>query len=435
VFAFKIITFGCKVNQYESAYLGEKLKAENWAEATADQEANVYIINTCIVTERAAFQSRQAVRRAIRANPQAKIAVTGCYAQAYEEELARMPGIHLLFGNAHKSELPAAILRLMNGEQTSGRVTCFENKAAFDFMPIRGFLDHTRAFLKIQDGCESYCSYCIVPYARGPLRSLEPEKVLDNLQALAEEGYREVVLTGIHLGKYGYDLGIRSNLTELLKRIGKEKFPMRVRLSSLEPQEIHEDLIEMLATEEWLCRHLHIPLQSGDDHILKKMNRHYTAREFSDLIENIQAKVPLAAIGVDVMVGFPGETEAFHQNTLGLIKGLPVSYLHVFPFSKRPGTPAAQFPGLIDPQTMKQRAEAIRTLGLEKKRFFYRSCIGREFLVLAEGWQAKSKTLIKGWSDNYLSITFRSDSLVHNQWVKVVTEELKGDVLLGLVKE
>lgn len=432
---FKIITFGCKVNQYESAYIDEKLKEEKWMEAEADQAADVYIINTCIVTERAAFQSRQAVRRARRANPQAKIAVTGCYAQAYEQELKSIPGIDLLSGNVSKSEVPGAVVKLMQDEQTLCRVSAFVKKTAFDFMPIRSFLDRTRAFLKIQDGCESYCSYCIVPYARGPLRSLEPEKIIANLQALAQEGYREVVLTGIHLGKYGSDLGSRMSLLDLLKRIGDEKLPLRVRLSSLEPQEVHESLIEMVATENWLCRHLHIPLQSGDDQILKKMNRHYTARAFAGLIESIHIKIPPAAIGVDVMVGFPGETETFHQNTLALIKDLPVSYLHVFPFSKRKGTPAATFPDPVDPETMKKRAEAIRNVGLEKKRIFYQSCLNQEFMVLAEGWQAKSKTMIKGWTDNYLPITFRSDALVHNQWVKVVTEEVDGEALRGRVKE
>ena len=432
---FKIITFGCKVNQYESAYIGETLKAEKWVEAETDQAADVCVINTCIVTERAAFQSRQAVRRARRVNPQVKIVVTGCYAQAYEQELTSIPGIHLLSGNVGKSELPGTIIRLMNEEQIACRVPEFAKKTAFESMPIRGFLDRTRAFLKIQDGCESYCSYCIVPYARGPLRSLETEKVIQNLQALAQEGYREAVLTGIHLGKYGSDLASRMTLLGLLKRIGQEKLPLRIRLSSLEPQEVSEELIAMLASENWLCRHLHIPLQSGDDEILKKMNRHYTTRDFASLIERIRSQMPLAAIGVDVMVGFPGETEPFHQNTLALIKDLPVSYLHVFPFSKRKGTPAATFPDPIDPETMKKRAETIRSAGLEKKRLFYESCLNQEFLVLAEGWQAKSKTMIRGWSDNYLPITFRSDALVHNQWVKVVTEEVKGDVLTGKVKE
>ncbi|RPI79206.1 MAG: tRNA (N(6)-L-threonylcarbamoyladenosine(37)-C(2))-methylthiotransferase MtaB [Desulfobacteraceae bacterium] len=434
-YTFKIITFGCKVNQYESAYIGEKLKEHKWIEAEIDQPANVCIINTCIVTERAAFQSRQAVRRAQRANPHAKIAMTGCYAQVYEKELLTIPNIHLLSGNVGKAELPGAIVKLMDENQTVCGIPEFTKNTVFEPMPIRSFLDRTRAFLKIQDGCESYCSYCIVPYSRGPLRSLAPELVIQNLHALVREGYREVVLTGIHLGKYGSDRENRITLADLLTRIGNEKLSLRVRLSSLEPQEVSEELIAMMASENWLCRHLHIPLQSGDDTILKKMNRHYTTRDFASLIERIRSQMPLAAIGVDVMVGFPGETEPFHQNTLALIRDLPVSYLHVFPFSKRKGTPASAFPDPIAPETVKKRAETIRIIGLEKKRLFYESCLNREFRVLAEGWHAKSRNRIKGWSDNYLPIAFQSPFLVHNQWVQVVTEEVKGDVLTGKVKE
>ena len=359
---FKIITFGCKVNQYESAYIGEKLKEEKWMEAEADQAADVYIINTCIVTERAAFQSRQAVRRARRANPQAKIAVIGCYVQAYEQELTSIPGIHLLSGNVGKSELPGVIIRLMNEEQIACRVSAFVKKTAFDFMPIRGFLDRTRAFLKIQDGCESYCSYCIVPYARGPLRSLEPEKVITNMQALAQEGYREVVLTGIHLGKYGSDLGSRTTLPDLLKRIGDEKLPLRIRLSSLEPQEVHESLIEMMATENWLCRHLHVPLQSGDDQILKKMNRHYTAQQYKNLIKKIRQKIPGIKISTDIIVGFPGETKKQFQNTLKLCKEIKFNKAYIARYSLRPGTPAAKLKDNVSLQEKKHRWQILENL-------------------------------------------------------------------------
>ena len=336
--SFKIITLGCKVNQYESAGMRETLLNEGWLEACGHENAEITLVNTCIVTQRASTQSRQAVRRAIRENPAGKTAAVGCYAQVYPEELTKIEGLDLVIDNQSKGRLPG----LLNGRQgrSTGQVS--------EFQPIKRFLDRTRAFLKIQDGCQSFCTYCIVPFARGPLRSLAPSRVIQSLRSLSEEGYKEVVLTGIHLGKYGADLKQGMSLNGLLKNIGKSDLPLRIRLSSIEPNEIGREIIDMVASEDRLCRHFHVPLQSGDDQILKRMNRPYGAREFRELLESIHERIPLAAVGVDVMVGFPGENEGAFNNTYELIRDLPVSYLHVFPFSPRKGTAAADFPDQID---------------------------------------------------------------------------------------
>ena len=302
-------------------------------------------------------------------------------------------------------------------------------------MPVKTFLNRARAFLKIQDGCESFCSYCIVPFARGPLRSLEPQRVLDMLRSLSAHGYREVVLTGIHLGKYGIDLGQGMDLTGLLHLIGKEDFPLRIRLSSLEPNEVDEDLIGMVASETWICRHFHIPLQSGDATILERMNRDYTPRRFTKLIEKIYENIPEVAIGVDVMAGFPGEDQKAFDETFSLIKAMPVSYLHVFPFSPRKGTAAATFPSRVDQGIIKERAAALRSLGREKRRAFYGSCLGKPFETLVEGWHQKESKLMRGTTDNYIPVLFPTWEDLRGRLVTVVVEACDSEHPLGRMKE
>ncbi len=428
---FKIITLGCKVNQYESAYLEERLREAGWLKVSKEDQSDVTIINTCIVTNRASSQSRQAIQKAIKENPSGLIAAVGCYAQVFPEELSRISGIGLLAGNVEKGRLPDTLLKTKNSGGSHVFLADFKKNMPFEALPIKGFSDRTRAFLKIQDGCESFCSYCIVPFARGPLRSLQPYKVIRALQSLCDNDYKEVVLTGVHLGRYGADLKGSINLRGLLRMIGKESLPLRIRLSSLEPTEIDHDLIDMVASEEWICRHFHISLQSGDDLVLKKMNRHYTSRDFEGVVRYIRLKMPLAAIGVDIMAGFPGEGEAAYGNSYSLIRDLPVSYLHVFPFSPRKGTSAAGLPGRIGQDLIKKRALMLRELGREKREAFCRSCLGEELPVLAEGWHRQEEGMIKGFSDNYLSVVFRSSYLVRNRILKVRVEDVHDGTVIG----
>jgi threonylcarbamoyladenosine tRNA methylthiotransferase MtaB len=405
---FKIVTLGCKVNQYESAYLKEVLAREGWRQARGNEIPDMTIINTCIVTQRASHQSRQAIRKAIRENPRGRVAAVGCYAQVFPDELSSISGIDLIAGNMEKGVLPGFLLDGPHSKPGALLVKDFESHMPFEPLPIKRFPDRSRAYLKIQDGCESFCSYCIVPFARGPYRSLPPSRVLSMLETFSQEEYGEVVLTGIHLGKYGVDLEAGMNLTRLLRDIGKHGFPIRIRLSSLEPNEIDRELVEMVASQSWLCRHFHIPLQSGDDRVLGRMNRPYRARAFARLIETIHAMVPYPAIGVDVMSGFPDEDQAAHENTCSLIRDLPVSYLHVFPYSSRPGTAAADFDGPVHPDIIKERAAELRDLGKTKKDAFYESCLELEFLVLGERRHPQDKRVMEGRSDNYLPVLFES---------------------------
>ena len=427
---FKIITLGCKVNQYESAALKESLLGSGCSETSHGEDTDITIINTCIVTQRASYQSRQAIRKAQRENPSGLTAAIGCYAQVYPDELSSIEGIQLIAGNTVKDRLPDILL---GHKQEHNRLLSkdFKSDMPLQFLPIKGFLNRTRAFLKVQDGSHSFCSYCIVPFARGPLRSLDGASVIRALKSLSDEGYKEVVLTGIHLGKYGVDLKEAPDLKNLLRLIGKEGFPFRIRLSSIEPNEIDRELIEMMASEDWMCRHFHIPLQSGDDGILQKMNRTYTSQEFAGLIERIHETIPLAAIGVDTMAGFPGEDYRSFQNTFSLIQELPISYLHVFPYSPRKGTPASGFTGQDDGNVIKDRAGRLRSLGHEKRMDFYRSCIGKSFSILAEGWQSEENKMIKGLSDNYLPIAFPSPRRIKNRLVSVRIESLGEEGLIG----
>lgn len=428
---FKIITLGCKVNQFESASLKASLLDSDWSEASKNEEADVIVVNTCIVTKTASSQSRQAINKAVRENPSCVVAAVGCYAQVYPEELARIPAVNLIAGNAVKDRLPGMLKQGIDPDRQFIISEEFGEERAFGQLSLKGFPDRTRAFLKIQEGCQSFCSYCVVPFARGPLRSLKPSQALSMLEALSSEGYKEAVLTGIHLGKYGVDLKEGVTLEDLLYMIKREGFPLRIRLSSLEPNEIGEGLIEMMAAENWLCRHFHIPLQSGDNDILKGMNRQYTVQEFSKLTERIHRSIPLAAIGVDVITGFPGEDLRAFQETFSLVQDLPISYLHVFPFSSRRGTKAAGFSGHVDQESIKERAAQLRSLGQRKKEIFHRSCLGKEFLTLAEGWDSEEKKLMKGMTDNYLPAVFPSSRDLKNQLVAVVLESLEQGKVIG----
>jgi threonylcarbamoyladenosine tRNA methylthiotransferase MtaB len=428
---YKIITLGCKVNQYETASIQERLASEDYQPTENAIDADFIIVNTCIVTQRASYQSRQAIRRAIKENPLAKIAVVGCYPQVFPEELKKIEGIHFLAGNSDKAGIVDIITKPSPSELKPAAKDVIHKSQPFTIIPVKRFMDRTRAFLKVQDGCDSFCSYCIVPYARGTVKSMKQDDVIAAITTFAEEGYKEIVLTGIHLGKYGKDITGKSELVQLLKMIVKQAPSYRIRLSSLEPGEISDELIDMMATEPWLCSHFHIPLQSGDKGILKRMNRHYTPEDYQQLVSKIHEAIPDAAIGADIITGFPGEDEIAFNNSYSLINDSPISYLHVFPFSPRKGTPAAGFKDHVDTVIIKERAQRLRELGKSKKNRFYRSFIGKELTVLAEGWESEQDKAIKGLTDNYIKVVMPSLEPARNEFIRVTAERVHKDYLLG----
>jgi threonylcarbamoyladenosine tRNA methylthiotransferase MtaB len=432
---FRITTLGCKVNQCESDVIVEQLNSCDWSLALENEPSEICIINTCTVTQKASMQSRQAVRQAIRRNPSARIVVTGCYAQTEPEAIEKILGVDDIIGNADKHLICEMIRRNTNTALDQPLTICKDMQPEIDseFLPDGVADGRTRPFLKIQDGCNAFCTYCVVPYARGPSNSMPVENVLAGIQAFSNNGYREIVLTGIHLGHYGNDLIPQTCLSELLNRIDQLNLIPRVRLSSIEPLELADAIINLVAGSNRFCRHFHIPLQSGDDGILQKMKRPYTAKDFRELVTKIHDQLPDAAIGVDTLIGFPGETEAAFENTYALVKQLPVSYLHVFPFSSRPGTVAAKYPNKISAEVVKDRCERMRLLGNSKRADFYAQFIGQKMNVLVETTRHRPTGLLKGLTSNYIPILMDAHDGYQNKLVAVRAQEVMGDALWGTI--
>ena len=413
------ITLGCKVNQCESAALGHLIEAKGYVRSDDQGSPEVVIVNTCTVTGKAAMQSRQAIRQAIRRHPGARIIVTGCYAQTAPEELKAIEGVDLIIG--HDDKLRIAEL-LPKGDPGVASVPIVQRgnvqACGFSSMPSVALEDRTRAFLKIQDGCNTRCTYCIVPYARGRSRSMPEIDVLVHMHRLENKGIREVVLTGIHLGVYGADLNPRTSLAAILENILENTVIDRIRLSSIEPTEIDDRIIALAVQSRGrVCRHFHIPLQSGDNDTLRRMGRPYTREAFSNIVNRIHDRMPGAAIGVDVMAGFPGETEAAFSNTYQLLEALPVTYLHVFPYSPRKGTPAATYSDKVPESAAKERCRRLRDLGDRKRAAFHHAMIGQRLEVLSETGTDPETGRAMGLSDNYVPVAVVGEEVKENQMI------------------
>ena len=422
-----IVTLGCKTNQFESVAMGEQLAAAGYRQIEFADGADLVIVNTCTVTAATDAQSRNLIRRARRFNPQARVVVTGCYAQIDPQSLSQIPGVALVIGNQEKLQLLEALSSF--DETTKIQVADIRNSSLIEPLSLSGFDQRSRAFVQIQNGCDAFCSYCIIPYARGRSRSVPVVAIVEQLKKLAENGYPEIVLTGIHIGNYGQDLSPQVNLLYLLQQIEKSSFAGRLRLGSIEPTELPEKLYQYIAAADWICPHFHIPLQAGDDVVLQRMNRHYTTTFFADLIERIHQLQPDAAIGLDVITGFPGETDQQFEYTFHLLELLPFSHLHVFPFSRRSGTPAATMPDQLSGTIIKQRAAQLRQLGEEKLHNFSRRFIGSELDIVIEA--GESDGLRKGLSENYLSIAVPAENAKPGKMIRVKIFDLREDLLLG----
>jgi threonylcarbamoyladenosine tRNA methylthiotransferase MtaB len=406
-----IKTLGCKINQFESAAMREALAAAGYETVPFDQSADVYIINTCTVTAKSDVESRRLIRRAARINPASQVVVTGCYAQLAAGELADLPNVSLIIGNSEKRGI-VALLENLDGV-TKIQVSDIGTEASAQGLQLESFAEHTRAFLQIQNGCDSFCSYCIVPFARGRSRSVPFTEVLTGASKFATAGFQEVVLTGIHIGAYGLDLAPVRSLVELVRGVAADGFVKRLRIGSIEPNEVTAELISLMASSEVICPHLHIPLQSGSARVLQVMRRGYEPAFIKELVAKIVSEVCDCAIGFDVIAGFPGESEAEHAETMALIESLPIAYLHVFPYSSRPGTAAAALPGHLPPAVVKRRAEELRALGYRKKRHFAAGFIGRDLQVLAQG-DGRS-----GIARNYLQVQLDGETAISGEEVAV----------------
>jgi len=442
VATYHVENFGCRATQADGAAIERQLHERGLERAGAANQAEVVVLNTCTVTAAADHDARAAIRRIHRENPAAQILVTGCYAQRAPEELSAIPGVSLVVGNSHKHQLASFLpspashagfvpLAQIGAESNVivGDIFAHTELMAAPVFDVDSFAK-TRPNLKVQDGCNNRCSFCIIPYVRGKSRSLKLDDVLREVDALVAGGYREIVLSGINLGRWGRELTPRSNFAAMLRAILERTKIEKLRISSVEPMDWTNELIELVASSPRICKHAHVPLQSGSDRILRKMHRKYRPWHYADRIERIRRTMPDAAIGADVMVGFPGESDDDFEQTRALIERLPFTYLHVFTYSSRPGTLSAQMPEQVPIPVARERNHVLRELAAAKKRAFMQSMIGREVEAITlthfDGEHTEALT------DNYLKLYVRG---VHpaNRRIRVTVEALRQDAIVGSV--
>jgi threonylcarbamoyladenosine tRNA methylthiotransferase MtaB len=420
-------TLGCKLNFAESSAIGKQFRARGFTPVTLDQPADVVLINTCSVTERADRECRQLVRRALRHSPEAYVIVTGCYAQLQPQVIAEIPGVDLVLGTAEKLNLFDHVSSFRKESKVRTVVGPIREADTFSFATSAGFTDRTRAFLKVQDGCDFSCSFCTIPRARGISRSAGIPAVVQEARNIVSQGYKEIVLSGVNVGDYGKKVG--TSFLELLQELVKLDGLQRLRISSIEPNLVTAELLDFWLSNNIVCKHFHIPLQSGSNEILKRMRRRYRKEQYAELVLRIRSACPDACIGADVLSGFPGETDTLFEETYRFLQELPLSYIHPFTYSERPNTPAATFPSRVEPRVRFERTGMVRNLSLRKRLFFYESFVGRSVEVLFEHRQ--EGRLWSGLTDNYIKVMVESDLVLENQILPVMIESVSGDVCFG----
>lgn len=428
---FALSTLGCKVNSYESQAYVQGLLQLGYTEVDFKERADIYIINTCAVTNTAGSKSRQKIHQAIRTNPDAFVAVVGCYVQTSSQEISNIEGVDLILGSDGKARLAAEIDQAYKQRIHKNLVHEIKDVRVFEALPIHRFADHTRAFLKVQDGCNQFCSYCIIPYARGRERSLPMDSVIQTAKELVKNKHREIVLSGIHTGRYGHDLD--ANLTELLKRMLNEVDGLeRIRLSSIEMNELSDEFLELMKNNERIARHLHIPVQSASNNVLKAMHRPYTIEEFIHRIDEIRALMPDCSISTDIIVGFPNESEDDFNETLNNLQRINFSFMHVFPFSKRDGTVAASMPNQINGLVKKERAKLLNMRSKHDYALYQQSWIGSCVRVLFE---KQDGLIAMGHASQYFPVTVQTSQNVVNQCLNVMITGYENGMLLGVLEE
>ncbi len=436
VSAFYIENFGCRATQADGAAIERQLLERGLTRASTARQADLIVLNTCTVTAAADQDARAAIRRIQRDNPGCRVLVTGCYAQRAPQEVAALEGVHWVLGNSHKHEIGDVVC----GATTFVPISTIAGKAEVHVgdifahtellaAPVFGAgADKTRPNLKVQDGCDNRCSFCVIPAVRGHSRSLPVEEVLSQVRALVHAGYREVVVSGINLGRWGKDFGCPSGFASLLRAVLDGTEIDKLRVSSVEPMDWTPELIALVANSPRIAKHAHVPMQSGSDAVLRRMYRKYRPSHYEGKIRTIRAAMPDAAIGADVMVGFPGETDDEFEQTRRMIEELPFTYLHVFTYSSRPGTRAAAMPAQVPVQVARERNRILRELAADKKRRFMQAMVGRELeaITLADGGADATEAL----TDNYLKVRLRGRHGA-NQWVTALIDGVTGDELGG----
>ncbi len=419
---YYVETLGCKVNTYESEALKKLLDLNGYENSKNDDKPDVIIVNTCSVTSVSDQKCRQKIRSLIRKFPQAIMVVMGCYSQIDAKTIKDIAGVNIIVGTNNRHLIPQLIEQFLLNKQQINLVE--ENKRNFDYeeLEVSSYYENTRAYLKIQDGCDNFCSYCIIPYARGKMRSRPKEEVLKEVHSLLDNGFLEIVLTGIHTAGYGQDLE-NYNFTDLVKDIIKDKRLKRLRVSSIEESEVTKDFIDLMAHNDVLARHLHIPLQSGSENILKRMNRKYNKQQFLDKINYIRQCMPEIAITTDIIVGFPGETEEEFKETLDFAQKCNFAKIHVFPFSARRGTPADKMANQVSSIVKKNRVRELISLSNKLENQYQNQFVGQELGVIFETYDDNIK-MYKGHSSNYLLVYQKSDVDLHNKFLNVTYKKL-----------
>jgi threonylcarbamoyladenosine tRNA methylthiotransferase MtaB len=410
-------TLGCRLNQVESQEMRALVEQAGGRAVEPGEPAQVYVVNTCTVTSRADFSDRQVIRRILRANPHARVIVTGCLAQTSPEALARMPGVDLVLGNQEKYRLPELLGSLTRRDRPEVRVAPIAEAREIPSVPVRSVSGRSRAFVKIQDGCQHRCAFCIVPAARGGSRSQEPEAIVEQIQALVESGYGEVTLTGVDIGHYGWDLAPRMSLAALVSRTARVKGLRWLRLSSVLPAYFTPELVEAVTSISAVVPHHHLPLQSGSDRVLRLMRRPYNVRMYRALAEKLAAAIPDLGLGADIIVGHPGECDTDFEATMALVRELPLTYLHVFAYSDRKGTEAAKMAGRVAAAVVRERSRRLRALGSEKSVAFRQRLVGRtvDTLVLEDTSGGERA----GLTANYVEVAFENTRVPARSFTRV----------------
>lgn len=417
-------TLGCKLNYSETSTIAEEFKKNGFTQLEFEQKADVYVINTCTVTENAEKDCRQIVRRALRQNQNAYIIVTGCYAQLRADEISKIEGVDAVLGSSEKFKIFDLIEEFNKQDFSCVYVKANDELGEFNSAHSSGTDDRTRAYFKIQDGCDYKCTFCTIPFARGGSRSLDQKNAVQQLKGLIANGYKEIILTGVNVGDYGKNMD--TNLYSLLKEFVKVEGDFRLRISSIEPNLLTDDIINLTAENPKICNHFHIPLQSGSDKVLKLMQRRYNTSDYKRVIYKLAEKVKDVGIGIDVIVGCPGETEEEFLATYNFIKDLPASYLHVFSYSERPNTKAILLGDKVDAAEKKRRSSMLRILSEKLKNNFYKKMIGKELTVLFEDTEKEASLF--GYSSNYVRVKYPFNSDLANNFKIVKIKDVNDNI-------
>ncbi|MCX8129304.1 MAG: tRNA (N(6)-L-threonylcarbamoyladenosine(37)-C(2))-methylthiotransferase MtaB [Clostridia bacterium] len=423
-------TLGCKVNQYETEAITGLFQKEGYEVVDFDDKADVYVINTCTVTNLSDRKSRQMIRRAKHNNENSIVAVIGCYAQTAPDEVLGIPGVNLIIGTKDRGNIIEYIKEIETSEDKLDKVNNIMGTVGFEELRVDSYKERTRAFLKIQEGCNQFCAYCIIPYARGPIRSRVPEEILSEVKKLAAAGFKEVVLTGIHISSYGKDIG-KTSLLEIIKEVHEVNGIERIRLGSLEPTIVDNEFINTVKNLEKLCPHYHLSLQSGCDGTLRRMNRKYTVEEYRDVVKLLRDNFSDVAVTTDVMVGFPGETDEEFDMTYSFLKDISFAQMHVFKYSPRKGTPAASFPDQVSPDKKEERSKKLILLSKEKTLEFNTRFLGNTMKVLLEQAVPGKRGVLEGLTSNYIKVLCRGEEALKGKILDIRLEEAIDDYVNG----